>query len=58
MHNARNMRKVMTLRERILKVKVVKFKRKNNARLSDDESRDKGLYNELKASKLASGSKA
>ena len=56
MHNARNMRKVKTLRERLLKVKGVKLQRKNDTRLSHDENKDEGLYNELKEWKLASGS--
>ena len=49
MHNARNMSKVNTLRELLLKVKVVKLRRKNDTRISDDENKDEGLYNELKA---------
>ena len=56
MHNARNMRKVMTLGECLLKVKGFKLQRKNDTRLSDDESRDEGLYNELNAWKSTSGS--
>ena len=57
MHNTRNMSKVKTLGERLLKVKGVKFQRKNDTRLSDDdENKDEGLYNELKAWKPASGS--
>ena len=53
MHNARNMSKVKTLGERVLKVKGVKLQRKNDTRISDDENKDKGLYNELKVWKLA-----
>ena len=49
MHNARNMSKIKTLRESPLKVKGVKFQRKNDTRISDDENKDEGLYNELKA---------
>ena len=46
MHNARNKSKV----------KGVKLQRKTDTRLSDDENKDEGLYNELKAWKPASGS--
>ena len=49
MHNARNMRKVKTLKEHILKVKGVKLQMQNDIRLSNDENKDEGLYNELKA---------
>ena len=56
MHNARNMIKVKTLRECLLKVKGVKFQRKNDTRLNDDESKDEGLYNEIKVWNLTSGS--
>ena len=56
MHNARNMRKLKTLGECLLKVKGVKLQRKKDTRLSDDERKDEGLYNELKAWKPASGS--
>ena len=56
MHNARNMSKIKTLGERLLKAKGVKFQRQNDTRLSDDENKDEGLYNELKAWKSASGS--
>ena len=48
MHNARNMSNIKTLRECLLKEKGVKLQRKNGTRLSDDESRDEGLYNDLK----------
>ena len=58
MHNARNMGKVKILEERLLKVKGVKLKRKNDTRLSDDENKDEGLYNELKSWKMTLGSKA
>ena len=58
MHNARNMSRIKTLGEHLLKVKGVKLQRQKDARLSDDESKDEGLYNELKVWKLASGSKA
>ena len=50
-NNSRNMRKI-----KILKVKGVKLQRKKGPRLSDDERKDEGLYNELKAWKPASGS--
>ena len=56
MHNARNMSKVKTLEECLLKVKGVKLQRKNDTRLSDNENKDEGLYNELKVWKPASGS--
>ena len=56
MHNTRNMSKVNTLEEHLLKVKGVKLQRKNDTRLSDDENKDEGLYNELKVWKLTSGS--
>ena len=56
MHNSRSMRRIKTLRERLLKVKGFKFQRKNGTRMSDDESEDEGLYNKLKAWKMASGS--
>ena len=58
MHNARKVTKVKTLGECLLKVKGVKLQRKNDTRLSDDENKDDVLYNELKAWKPASGSKA
>ena len=57
MHDATTMTKIKTLRERLLKVKGVKLQRKNDTRLSDNENKDEGLYNELKAWKPASGSK-
>ena len=47
MHNARNMSKIKTLRECLLKVKGVKLQRKNDTRISDDERKDEGLYNEI-----------
>ena len=55
MHNARKMSRIKTLRECLLKVKGVKLQRKNDTRLSDDEEKDEGLYNEIKACKLTSG---
>ena len=58
MHNARNMSKIKALRESLLNVKGVKLQRQNDTRLSDDENKDEGLYNELKAWKPALGSKA
>ena len=58
MHNERNMRKIKTLKEHLLKVKVVKLQRKNDTRLSNYENKDEVLYNKLKAWKTASGSKA
>ena len=48
MHNARNTSRIKTLEKRILMVKGVKFQRQYDTRMSDDENRDKGLYNELK----------
>ena len=56
MHNERNMSKVKTLGEHLLKVKGVNLKTQNDTRMSDDERKDEGLYNELKAWKSASGS--
>ena len=56
MHNARKERKIRTLGERLLRVKGFKLQRQNDTRLSDDENKDEGLYNKLKAWKLASGS--
>ena len=56
MHNARKVSKIRTLRERLLRVKGVKLQRQNDTRLSGDENKDEGLYNELKAWKPASGS--
>ena len=58
MHNARDMSRIKTLGESLLKVKGVNLQRQKYTRLSDDESKDEGLNNELKAWKLASGSKA
>ena len=58
MHNARKVSKIRTLGEHLLWVKVVKFQRQNDTRLSDDENKDEGLYNELKVSKPELGSKA
>ena len=55
-HNARNMNKIKTLGERLLKEKDVKLQRKNGTSLRDDKSTDEGLYNKLKAWKLTSGS--
>ena len=56
MHNERNTSRIKTLGEILLKIKGVKLQRKNDTRLSDDESKDEGLYNELKAWKLPLGS--
>ena len=56
MHNSRNMRNLKTLRERLLKIKGVKFQRKNDTRLNNDENKYGGLYNELKVWKPASSS--
>ena len=50
------MSNIKKLKERLLKEKVVKLQRKNGTRLSNDKSRDEGLYNELKAWKPISGS--
>ena len=57
MHNARNISKVKKIGEHLLNVKGVKLGRKNDTRLSDDENKDEGLYNELKAWNPALGSK-
>ena len=56
MHNARKVSKIRTLGERLLRVKGVKFQRQNDARLSNDENKDEGLYNDLKAWEPTSGS--
>ena len=56
MHNARKASKIRTLGECFLKVKGVKLQRQNDTRLSDDENKDEGLYNEPTAWKPASGS--
>ena len=56
MHNARKESKIRTLEECLLKEKGVNLQRKNGTRLSDDESREDGLYNELKVWKPTSGS--
>ena len=56
MHNSRNTSRIKTLGECLLKVKGVKLQRQNDTRMSDDESRDEGLYNKLKAWKLTLGS--
>ena len=57
-HNARKVSKIRAFRERLLRVKGVKLQRQNDTRLSDNENKDEGLYNELKAWKSALGSKA
>ena len=56
LYNATNMSMIKTLKECLLKVNGVKLQMKNDTRLSDDENKDEGLYNELKAWKPASGS--
>ena len=56
MHNERKASKIRTLKECLLKEHGVKLQRQNGTRLSNDENRDEGLYNELKAWKPASGS--
>ena len=56
MHNARKVRNIRTLGEHLLNIKGVKLQRKNDTRLSDNENKDEGLYNELKAWKPTSGS--
>ena len=48
MHNERKVSKIRTLGERLLKVKGVKLQRQNDTRLSDNEKKDEGIYNELK----------
>ena len=57
MHNARNMSRIKTRGEIILKVKGIKLQRQNDTRLSDDEKKYEGLYNALKAWKQASGTR-
>ena len=56
MNNATKVSKIRTLGERPLKVKGVKLQMQNDTRLSDDEKKDEGLYNEIKVWKPASGS--
>ena len=56
MHNARNMSKIKTLGECLLKVKCLKLQRKDDTRLSNDENIDENLYNELKVCKPTSSS--
>ena len=56
MHNARNMSRINTLEKLLLKVKGVKLQRQDGARLSNDENRDEGIYNNLKVWKPSSGS--
>ena len=58
MHNARKVSKIRTLGEGLLRVKGVKLQRQNDTRLSGNDNKDEVLYNELKAWKPASGSKA
>ena len=55
MHNARNKSKIKTLRESFLKVKGVKLQRQSDTRLSNNENKDEGLYNKLKAWKPTLG---
>ena len=55
MNNARKASKIRTLEECLLKEQSVKLQMKNGTRMSDDESRDVGLYNKLKAWKPTSG---
>ena len=55
MHNERKASKIRTLREHLLKVKGVKLQRQNDTRLSDNEKKDEGLYNELKVWNPTSG---
>ena len=54
MHSERNMSRIKTLGECLLKVKGVNLQSKNGTRLSDDESEDEGLYNERRAWKPTS----
>ena len=42
MHNARKVSRIRTPGERLFRVKHVKLQRKNDTRLSDDESKDEG----------------
>ena len=56
MHNARKASNIRTLRECLLKVKGVKLQRQNDTRMGNNENKDEGLYNELKAWKPKSGS--
>ena len=56
MHNARKVRKIWTLGECLLRVKGVKLQRQSDTRLGDNENKNEGLYNEVKAWMPASGS--
>ena len=56
MLNVKKASKIRILGERLLKVKGVKLQRQNDTRLSDNENKDEGLYNKLKAWKSALGS--
>ena len=56
MNNARKVSNIRTLGEHLLKVKCVNLQRQNDTRLGDNENKDEGLYNELKAWKMTSGS--
>ena len=58
MHNARKSSKISTIGECPLKVQGVKLQRPNDTRLRDNENKDEGLYNEIKAWKPTSGSQA
>ena len=55
-HNEMKVSKIRTLKECPLRVKGIKLQRQNDTNLSNDENKDEGLYNELKAWKLTSGS--
>ena len=56
MHNVRKASKIRTLKKCLLKVKGVKLQRKNDTRMSDDERKYEGIYNELKVWNPTSGS--
>ena len=58
MHDARKVSNIRTLRECLLRVKGVKLQRQNDTMLSNEENKDEGLYNELKAWNPTLGSKA
>ena len=49
MHNARNISRIKTLGECLLKVKGVNLQRKIDTSLSYNENKDEELYNEIKA---------
>ena len=53
-HNAGDMNKIRTLGERLLQVKGLKLQQHDDTRISNDESTNEGLYNEMRAWKSVS----